>query len=168
MSAFFCGAEHIAELAKALVAVARRNEAPGDLALVLFDENVRSLCHRYSDDTPELYAKERVATWDEAARPRRVEDALTLSKMIACYEYQSNEPEDWETTEAIRLVRILRDALEPLLPARTERAWLPDGPLQPAGYDAANGWPYDPDRKPEPVRRIPLLVAELPLFRGVS
>jgi hypothetical protein len=165
MSAFYCGYPHLAELAKALVEVARRNEPLEDLAATLHKENVRSLCARYEDDTPEMYDGEYARLLFELTGPRVVTDPVVLQKMVHCYRYQACEHPEWKESDAFRLMAVLEEALQPLLPELVPSRHGPKFKPEPKGYDKANGWPYEPGYVAQPTVFAP--APDLPLFRSV-
>ena len=144
MSAFVVPAEHVSELAKAMVEFSGTDIEPAAVAGILMRENIRSVCHRYRDDKPSEYQGELEAAVMLADEPRAVTDPVVLLKMTSCLRYQSCECDDFAKSKAARMLDAFEKALEPRLPRRTERAYLPDGPMLPEGYDDAMGWPYDP------------------------
>lgn len=120
MSAFLCSDRHVHELVRAGLFgpsnyagklswywgnPSRRTEldsANADgVATMLRDENVRSLTARYPDDEHEC-AIGSVPLF----RPFALSPVQVL-KAIHCYEYQTCETDDWDTTEAHAFCRAL-------------------------------------------------------------
>lgn len=80
---------------------------------MLWDENYRSVNHRYgeSEITPEY-------RWQPVRR-----DPVSVLKAIACYEYQSCEHEGWRSSEARQFCDELRHRMIQFLPGYDEAEW---------------------------------------------
>lgn len=95
-----------------------------EIGEMLVLENVKSVSHRYQDneDLPgqiEPYYNEYYKFSPLIKRPTAVEGL----KLIACYEYQSCEHSEWETSEAKRFCEALRDHLINSLPGYNDAPW---------------------------------------------
>ena len=149
MSAFICSPDHFKVLA--VFAASRRHgslrvdpryidgfkqlEVRNELELasayadVLYAENIRSVLHRYPDDTldsapgpidkPESIT---VTARDVCAARYRLPPVAILS-MCDCLEYQSCETEDWASTPAWRLLNAIRRAAIRALPGYDDAPW---------------------------------------------
>jgi hypothetical protein len=74
-------------------------------------ENRRSVDYRYDEHNA-------AASYQHVA----VEvDDITLLKQLDCYEYQSCEHSEWESSEAFAIVAALQDVLADKLPANIKR-----------------------------------------------
>lgn len=85
-------------------------------ANLLMSENIRSVNHRYNDNE-KLVGK---VLLDRDAKPLPV---LTVLKLIDNLEYQSCECDDWEQTEAYKLLCRYRKILIHKLPGYDETPW---------------------------------------------
>ncbi len=152
MSAFICGPDHLIALAvfaagkdrygyrvdpryldgAAKLEAYNEGELASAYADILYAENIRSVLHRYPDDTfdtaPGLIEKpEHIAVSPAAFRMNKYRlPPLSILKMCDCLEYQSCENEDYRTTPAYALLTAIRKAAIHALP----------------GYDGAP-WEYD-------------------------
>ena len=101
-----------------------------EIGRVLLAENERSVMHRYPggtlDDMPGKIG-ERSANY--YFKPRKAEPVAVL-KALDCLDYQSCETDDWQESEAFRVVAAIRDHAISRLP----------------GYENGPGWD-DFDRK---------------------
>lgn len=136
MSAWIVSAHHIDALAGAATRPnafghlryrynghARECRDPDAIGRILLAECVKSVQHRYPDDSD-------VELPGSAARPDtywyRTPDShapVVLLKAIDCYEYQSCEHPDWEKSEAHAICDALRDRLIGQLPGYDEAPW---------------------------------------------
>ncbi|WP_280423700.1 hypothetical protein [Nocardia carnea] len=127
MSAFVVGNAHIDVLVNAIAQYGIAGKDAGrsvyrQLGQLLWDENVRSVDHRYQQSTlPERY----VLHTTEA-----VLDPLAVPKVIDCYQYQSCEHPAWADSDACAWVTRLREAIYAAFP----------------GYATPVASPYSPDR----------------------
>lgn len=157
MSAFICGPDHFKALAVFAAIVKARHISPNvdpryvkglekiseyrgeklasAYADILYAENVRSVLHRYPNDTldsaPGPMEKPehiRVSMRDMVSPAYRLRP-LAILKMCDCLDYQSCETDDWEDTPAYRLLNSIRRAAIRELP----------------GYDGAP-WDYEASR----------------------
>lgn len=125
MSAFVCGKKHIAALATFAVAkkvwLGSKSAGPGDYESIyktLASENVRSVCHRYADEKPEAYA--------EFLKPQGkfvVADPVSVLKLAQCLDYQSCETDDWQDTQACRILKHIIAAAIDALPGYDAAPW---------------------------------------------
>jgi hypothetical protein len=131
MSAFIVEREHIGYLIEAATSrriMARQGafrwrgkelhdrdrDKASEVGQMLWAENVKSVAHRYShrDDCPEVSDYE-YGTHD--ARPVAIEPVEVI-KACHCYEYQSCEHPEWETSEAKEFIdRLCRAATQSLV-----------------------------------------------------
>lgn len=96
----------------------RRRELTRDTAnrvgAMLWNENKRSVDHRYNEaNDREVY---RFAS-------SRVTNPVAILKAINCYEYQSCEHPEWETSEAQAFCAALTGAMVRSLPGYDEAEW---------------------------------------------
>lgn len=109
MSAWFVTARHIDCLVTAMIALqlegVEEANATG-VGKVLWAENQRSLECRYGDG--HLY-DQAVEAYE--FRPYPVEDLMFVAKEAHCYDYQACECASYESSEALRLVANLCDAI---------------------------------------------------------
>lgn len=153
MSAFICSQEHIKRLAvfASMNQNGRINVDPryldlgqvnpaaverlknADLATfyanVLYLENVRSVQHRYPEDTwetlPGPISKPLHCTVsnEEFYRHSDKINAVELLKLCNCIEYQSCETDDYKSSIAWRVLEAIRDAAVRRLPGYEEAEW---------------------------------------------
>lgn len=125
MSAFQVSGTHLAAIVGSCHALDRL--ARIDLieaAAVLAAENARSVAHRYRIETEPVEVSEA----DLAYFTVRPLGPVALLKLIACVEYQCAEPDDWQCTLAMQLLRRLRAIAVYNLPGYRDAAWdLPEG-----------------------------------------
>ena len=107
----------------------RRDVTATWLGRMLWRECFASVRHRYPQEgrqlpgpvptpDPENYEHE----WSDSAF-----DPVQVLKAISCYEYQSCETEDWETSEAHEVCGVLRSVAISCLPGWEAAAWGPPG-----------------------------------------
>lgn len=85
------------------------------IGAMLWAENVRSVNYRYEEEE-----------WEEVYQYTRFTlplPAVAVLKLIDCYEYQSCEHDEWETSEAHEFCESLRRAYIGLLPGYNEAPW---------------------------------------------
>ena len=90
---------------------------PQHTAALLFAANVKSVNHRYDDNTPTdgyVYSHTPPATGVPA---------VGIIKACNCLEYQSCEPDDWEESEARAALDTIRHAAACRLPGYEDAAW---------------------------------------------
>ena len=126
MSAFVCSKKHISAVAGYAVAkqvwLGTGSAKPTDFGRIyktLAEANVRSVCHRYADDTAENYA-------DVLRAPRCGSvnhSAIEIIKLCDCLEYQSSEGDGWRESDAYRLLGNIRTAAINALPGYEEAKW---------------------------------------------
>ena len=125
MSAWTVSKKHI----DLLVTLAAQEELLGgktetEFGQILWDENYRSVNYRYSEQTPSPHYE--FEPFDLTTIP-----VISQIKQVGCYDYQSCETDDYQSTPAGLFV----ETLETLL-----RAKLPDRPKEVSdhpGYDVA-------------------------------
>ena len=105
MSAFLLCKAHIDTIVNGAIQlkVIRPDQAEW-LGQLLWDENYRSVNHRYSEDNDPPEYKHEV--YDAPFHPVAIVIALD------CYDYQSCECPDWEKTEARQWSQRIREAAE--------------------------------------------------------
>lgn len=104
-----------------------RWENADEIGRMLWEENVKSVAHRYPNDTPDTLPGPVPAADPEAyrwkrPRPRALEPVEAL-KAIACYEYQSSEHPEWEASEARAFCEALRHAAIAALEGYEDAEW---------------------------------------------
>lgn len=125
MSAFICDDKHISALAcYAVEARLWKRTGPQDssipdqeaLALVLYNENAKSIAYRYSEPRAEE-AEFEFHFVDTKHKP------LQVIKAANCFDYQSCEHEGWEGSAAHAVIQaIVADAIS-AVPGYSEAAW---------------------------------------------
>lgn len=89
-------------------------ETGNRIGAMLWNENKRSVDHRYDRATDrEVY---RFAE-------SRVTAPVAILKALSCYEYQTCEHPEWETSEARAFCTALRDAVITMLPGYDTADW---------------------------------------------
>ena len=89
-------------------------------AAILLAENVRSVRARYADDIGDY--EEIEISKSEVLMPKAF-TPVTILKLCNCLAYQSCETEDWETTNAYKLLQQIKDAAIRLLPGYEQAPW---------------------------------------------
>lgn len=125
MSAFQVSGTHLAAIVGSCAAYDRLARLDViEAAAVLARENARSVEHRYRKPCEPV----EVAEVELAFFTMRPLVPVALLKLIACVEYQLAEPDDWESTLAMQLLRRLRAIAVNNLPGYRDAAWdLPEG-----------------------------------------
>ena len=83
---------------------------------ILVNQNYRSVNHRYNDmEIPPEYHWERY--------PLSKLSAVQVIKACDCYAYQACEVDDWETTEAHKIIDTIRERAIDELPGMEEAEW---------------------------------------------
>lgn len=113
MSAFVVGNEHIDVLVNAIAqygVAAKDTNRIGYRALgqLLWDENLRSVDHRYQESNP---GERYILHTTEGGL-----DPLAVLKAVDCYQYQSCEHPGWEDSDACAWVTRLREAIYTAVP----------------------------------------------------
>ena len=111
-------------------------ETANQVGAMLAAENRRSVDHRYNEtEMEDFYTFTRYPGSGDSVAPGTPQlDPVQVLKAIACYEYQSCEHPEWETSEAHEFCIMLRHATIARLP----------------GYEAA-AWEIPPVKKPQRV-----------------
>jgi len=94
------------------------------VARILYDENVKSVAHRYPNDAPdELPGSTGTVPLFRSTNPHRAYPAITILKALDCLEYQSCEHPGWEDSLARFIVDQLRKAAIHNLPGYNDAPW---------------------------------------------
>ena len=106
----------------------RRGDEPSRVGQMLWHTNVASVATRYDDCAPGKWPGPTGLTLDTVLAyryqpPRSVPTVVEALKLLDCYEYQSCEHEEWESSEARNFVESLRRALIKELPGYDHAAW---------------------------------------------
>lgn len=141
MSAYVCSKAHIKALA--LFAVRKSygsmfvdpsyvdgaKDVTGDLneiatryAAILLAENVRSVRARYAYDLGD-YEEIKISTSEVLSRTAPFLTPVAILKLCNSLAYQSCETEDWETTNAYKLLQQIKDAAIRILPGYEDAPW---------------------------------------------
>ena len=125
MSAWIVSQNHIRLLTEALykyevIDGANHALTPDAVGRILWRENYRSVNRRYGrHDRAPAYTHDStaVATWEYPCSGRGVVRDLVRNpalvyKQACCYQYQSNEHNGWESSEACSLMARLLEAIE--------------------------------------------------------
>lgn len=86
-----------------------------NLAAMLFKANVDSVNYRYEENTADDSF--------EYAPYTKTLSIVNMASLLAHFEYQACEVEDWENTEACRFINTLRKALLSTLPGYDIAPW---------------------------------------------
>lgn len=128
MSAWVCSDQHINYIVSAAVRFDGYNDLgmkPEDMGRLLLAENVRSVLHRYGDDTlgvdevAEYAAQIDGYKYVEVVAAKQV-DAL---KLLDSWAYQTCETEDYKTTKAWDLGEQIKHILIKALPGYADAPW---------------------------------------------
>ena len=129
MSAFIVDTSHIDAMIRVALNVSQRefhfasvgpygvltHETADDIGQMLMNENTASVNFRYSeDDLAEPYTY---------APFGKMPTAIEGVKLVQCYEYQSCEHADWETSKAKRFCEVLISYLISNLPGYDDAPW---------------------------------------------
>jgi hypothetical protein len=93
---------------------------------MLWDENRRSVAHRYGDTTDGDLpgpTDEMFLYWHQDAPPDFTPNIAQVFMSIDCYEYQTCEHPGWETSSAYAFIQALRSALWHRLPNYEDAKW---------------------------------------------
>lgn len=96
-----------------------RKRAVGQM---LWDENLKSVCHRYPDGLALPGPVTCGYEYDDTQPVRRV-DPVAVLKALSAYEYQACEHPGWPTSEAKAFCRALRAEAIRCLPGYEEATW---------------------------------------------
>ena len=125
MSAFVCSDAHIKTLAVFAARgdrYTRKWDQVQEFADVLYRQNVRSVDHRYNDKTGlTLHPGPRVTP--QEAMFFAIPDPVVILKLANCYSYQACETEDYDSTEAAKIIASVTQAAIRLLPGYNEAPW---------------------------------------------
>jgi len=91
---------------------------PDLLATILYRENVRSVQHRYPNDSFESPERLMIGRYR-----RQIADPVQLLKMCQCLDYQSCETTEWEQSTAYKILQSIISAAIGDLPGYREAAW---------------------------------------------
>lgn len=127
MSAFVVSKKHVAALANFAVRqkvwIGTHSAGPGDFESIyttLAKENVRSVCHRYEDEKPEAYDD----FLKPAGRGKHVVDSpVAVIKLAQCLDYQSCETDDWQETQACKILKAIINKAIDCLPGYDAAPW---------------------------------------------
>lgn len=97
-------------------------------ACILYNENIRSVKHRYNDESfeslPGLIEKpEYIKIELKDLLNRRVWNPVHILKMCDCLDYQSCETDDWRQSDAYQLLLAIKEAAISTLPGYEEAPW---------------------------------------------
>ncbi len=97
-----------------------RDKSPGVLGQILLTENYRSVNNRYRED-------DKAPAYDFQPYTAHL-SAVTIIKLCDCFHYQACETDDYENTEAWRIVNAIRECAIDRLPGYDAAPWGLDGP----------------------------------------
>ena len=105
-------------------------ENANEVGQMLLDENVRSVCYRYPDDSMANLPGRNDAEWLLPFKPYHAPNQPTpidILRMTGSYKYQSCEHPEWEESEAFAFCDALRSRAIHLLPGYDDaiRDWTP-------------------------------------------
>ena len=140
MSAFVVNKSHINAIIQAGLAVSDRpftwyyngethtltDDNASQVGQMLLDECVHSVCYRYEDDTIADLPGRTNAEWlipFEYHFTHRRPTPLEALSIISCYEHQSCEHPEWETSEAKAFCSALRHCTISRLPGYDDAPW---------------------------------------------
>lgn len=93
---------------------------PSQLGALLWEENVRSVDHRYSEENG-------VGAYAHVRSSLPI-DPVQVFASLRCYEYQTCEHPEWETSEAKAICEAIRRAAIRALPGSDDTVWgAPEG-----------------------------------------
>ncbi len=128
MSAFVCSNYHISALA--VYAMQQRPahvwydgkqvelESAEQVATILYEQNLRSVNHRYYEAEPNTFAFD-----PRASRYSTSHTAVQIIKAAKCYDYQACETEDYETTLAKAIIEQIIGSAIGALPGYEAAEW---------------------------------------------
>ena len=118
-------------------------ETANQVGAMLAAENRRSVDHRYNEtEMEDFYTFTRYPGSCDSVTPGTPGlDPVQVLKAIACYEYQSCEHPEWETSEAHEFCQAVRHATIDRLPGYEAAAWEipPVKPVKPVKRPYARG-----------------------------
>ena len=129
MSAFICSRNHIEALALYWGLgngyVFKTQQEIQETADIFFNENVRSVRHRYPDyDTDDLPGPVDLAVPMINQMPQlTVRDPVQILKLAQCLDYQSCETEDWRESKAYELLNTVKSHAISHLPGYNKASW---------------------------------------------
>lgn len=91
-----------------------------EIGRILLDENVRSVCHRYSDIENDVKDTAAGYVFKYFATPLTAVEAL---KACHCLDYQCCETDDWKTTLACRIVATIESHAARRVPSYDAAPW---------------------------------------------
>jgi hypothetical protein len=126
MSAFVCSKSHIAAIASFAVSkqvwTGTGSAKLADYKSIykaLAEANVRSVCHRYADDSADNYS-------DLLRVPKHSPvqySPIQIVKLCDCLDYQSCETEDWRESPECKLLENIKQAAVCSIPGYDEAKW---------------------------------------------
>ena len=110
MSAWLCSDFHISVLAyfHANDMYTSKGVNVKEVGKTLFDENLRSVNHRYPQDAKGRQPKFRLHT--DAEMAAAAADPVVILKLVNCLDYQSCETDDYKKTPAYKLLESIKSA----------------------------------------------------------
>lgn len=96
----------------------RRVEDATTIGRILLAENIRSVTHRYPQD-----AHPDPTTYHFTLYPHYPMSSVAALKLVDCLAYQSNESDDWEQTEAHKILNQLTAGFIRALPGYDAAPW---------------------------------------------
>jgi hypothetical protein len=93
---------------------------------MLLQQNIASVAYRYPQDAPSSLPgpiPTPVPMWYRFTRPRRSYSPVEILSALHCYEYQSCENPEWESSEAFQFCEALRDRMIRSLPGYDDAPW---------------------------------------------
>jgi hypothetical protein len=99
--------------------------SPAAAGQILWDENVKSVQHRYPGENVGCLPGPGLARYDYGAHQQSAKpvNPVATLKAISCYQYQSCEHPGWATSSAKRFTDTLRLTAIRALPGYDEAAW---------------------------------------------
>jgi hypothetical protein len=134
MSAWLCTRTHVAAIVRwiedndrgAIDWAGFGAALPEGLATMLHQENVRSIAARYPDSFREFVRGAEFSYTDIRRAPKL--SPVEMLKAIQCFEYQSCEHDEWESSNAARFLRHAQAAAIAKLPGYDTAPWGIDDP----------------------------------------
>lgn len=98
-----------------------REPTAQDIAQLLLDENARSVNARYNESEKPTIAYKECRILHNGAHTGEL--PLTILKLCSCYDYQACETDDYEETDAARIIRRIRGSAIGDLPGYDAAPW---------------------------------------------
>jgi hypothetical protein len=103
------------------------HEQAAEVANMLWRENIKSVSHRYPNESSSTLPGPINTDWTVEAADFRfaslTPDPVQVLKSIACYEYQTCEHPEFEQSEAYAFVKALESAAIGALPGYDDAEW---------------------------------------------